>query len=441
MGYGSGRFPVERASKLGHVKLVEHEQVTRLVRQFERTDTGEDAPLGERSGHLDLNIPSSIRYVITVDGGQAVIPNQVRRDKRIAFVTVCAMAIRRDDITALRANPVIDPRDLTRLFNEGVWFQPAVLPLAGIAIPGETVKETIRKTVDAVLEYTQLYPVLNFLVSRQWDPGYDMNPATNPAAPHMDCLACGAVIWLQRDSFNFACPSCRHQHRLADYLGIAQEAPENWAREEAAMSLRNVLETLTLFHFVAHYWQTKPEVLGEVLFLKDGPLLLRAQLSRLVEPIRAFISRMRSEGAKLHIAGTEKNGELVDHIDDIKKHLGEPGDFFLPSVRYILEQVAGLHFDPAKYRNRVQYGAKVVVRLGPDHVVALDIPTGDFLLEPRSTDLVGFSETAAVLAEMTSYSHDNALIPIKLVNDYSSIAERPSGDILKAFAGNLFARA
>src|SRR5262249_42579377 len=43
---------------------------------------------------------------------------------------------------------------------------------------------------------------------------------------------------------------------------------------------------------------------------------------------------------------------------------------------------AGLSFDPRRYRNRVQYGSKVVVRLGRDRVVAMDIPTGAFLLEP-----------------------------------------------------------
>ncbi len=80
-----------------------------------------------------------------------------------------------------------------------------------------------------------------------------------------------------------------------------------------------------------------------------------------------------------------------------------------------------------------------MVRLGRDHVVALDVPTGDFLTDPTPVDLVGLSEIASVLADMTSYSHDNALIPIKLVNEYSSISERPSGDILKAFAGSLFA--
>jgi hypothetical protein len=438
VSYGSGRFPLERASKLGHVKLIDHEHVSRLIRQFERADTAADAPIGGLSGTIDLLAPSPIRFVVAIDGGQAVIPNEVRRDKRIAFVKVCAMLIRREDIAFLRKNPVIDPRDLAKMFDRGVWFHAAVLPLAGISIPGESVKETIRKTVDAVLEYTRLYDTLNYLVSRLWDPSYDMNPITNHRAPHMDCLQCAAAVWLPRDAINFECPSCHFPHRLGDYLGIAQEAPEDWTREEAVMSLRSALETLTLFHFIIRYWKERPEVLAETLFLKDGPLLLRAQLSRLVEPIRALIAAVREQGLKLHLAGIEKNGDLVDHIEDLKKHLPVPGNYFLPSVRYIIEEVAGLQFDPSKYRNRVQYGSKVVLRLGPDHVVPLDIPTGEFLADPTIGNLIGFAETAGVLAEMTSYSHDNALIPIKLVNEYSSISERPSGDILKAFAGSLF---
>jgi hypothetical protein len=141
---------------------------------------------------------------------------------------------------------------------------------------------------------------------------------------------------------------------------------------------------------------------------------------------------------QLYLVGVEKNGELVGHVDEITQHLPNPGDFFLPSVRYLVEEVAGQSFNPATYRNRVQYGAKVVIRLGPNHVVVLDVPTGDFTAEPKLTDLLGFAQAASVLGEMTSYSHDNALIPVKLVNDYSSISQSPSGDILKAFAGDLF---
>lgn len=437
MGYGSGRFPIERASKLGHMKLIEHEQITRLIRQFESVDSAEDSPVGMLSGNLDLTTDSEIEFIITVDGGQAVIPNELRRDKRIGFIKVCAMLIRRTDIQRLRANPVVDPRELATMFDDSVWFQPAAVPLAGIRLPGETVKETIRKIVDAVLEYTKLYDTLNFLVSRLWDSSYEMDSEKNPEAPHMNCLACDTRVYLPRNSFNFSCSHCNHAHRLGDYLGIAQQIPDDWSREETIMSLRNAMETLSIFHFLIRQWRIRPDALGRILFLKDGPLLLRAQLSRLVEPIRAFLAHLRDQEVNFNLVGVEKNGELVDHIEDIKRHLVEAGDFFLPSVQYIIEEIAGLQYDPGKYRNRVQYGSKVVVRLGPDHVVPLDVPTGDFLAEPTPSDLIGLRDIVRVLSEMTSYLHDNALIPIKLVNDYSSISERPSGDILQAFAREL----
>jgi hypothetical protein len=69
----------------------------------------------------------------------------------------------------------------------------------------------------------------------------------------------------------------------------------------------------------------------------------------------------------------------------------------------------------------------------------MDIPTRGVITEPTETDLIGFAESARVLSRLLSYSHDNALVPIKLVNSISSISQQPSGDILRAFAGDLFA--
>ena len=87
------------------------------------------------------------------------------------------------------------------LFPEGrrparTIYQAAALPLAGIRLPGETVRETIRKTVDAVLEYTRLYDVLASIVYREWDPSYNFDPIKNPEAPHLDCYQCGAPVYL-----------------------------------------------------------------------------------------------------------------------------------------------------------------------------------------------------------------------------------------------------
>jgi hypothetical protein len=395
--------------------------------------------IGERTGRLDLETPSALDYILTVDGGQALIPNELRRDKRMAFIKVGAMALRRADLEALRVHPVIDPRDLAAMFEGMTWFASAALPLAGIALPGDTVKGTIRKTVDAVLEYTQLYEILRYLVSREWDPAYEMDPARNPDAPHMACRECGEVVYLPKGHINFTCPVCRAAHRLADYLGIGEDSPEEWSREEAAMALRNSLETLTLFHFMVRTWHRTPALLGKVLFLKDGPLLLRAQLSRLVEPIRAVVAQIHHQGHPLHMVGIEKNGELVEHIQEIRQHLPDVGDYFLPSVRYLHEEIGGRVFNARTFRDRVRYGAKLVIRIGPNHVIPMDVPTIGAVLEPQIDDLLGVVDSARLLASVRSCAHDNALIPIKLINSFSSISERPSGDILRAFAGNLFA--
>lgn len=427
---GSGRFPVEYASKIGHMKLIQDPHIQRMLAEFESSTPTTSDPLGFRSGNVDLSKSNNIEFVIAIDGGEAVVPNEIRSEKQLAFISVCALLLRVNDIEEMRQDPIIDPRELAAKLQLR-WYEGAVLPLSGIRLPNETVKETIRKTVDSVMHYTGLYETLRFLVSREWDPSYPMGAGD---APHFHCRNCGSVIYIPKSTLSFRCDSCGYSHTLSDYLGIGEDGPDEWAREEAVTALRNVMETLALFNYIRE-WHTWPHIIGQILFIKDGPLLLRAGLYRLVDSIRAFIQYLRDKEVPLHLVGIEKNGELVNHVDEIKRHLPDPGDFFLPSVRYIIENIHGYSF-PSTYRNRVQYGAKVVARIGPNHVMPLDIPTGDFLLEPTPDDLLGFEESLAVLAKMTSYKHENALIPIVLANSYASISQKPSGNILLSFASH-----
>jgi hypothetical protein len=76
----------------------------------------------------------------------------------------------------------------------------------------------------------------------------------------------------------------------------------------------------------------------------------------------------------------------------------------------------------------------VAVRLGSNHVIVLNVPTGDFLLDPVAEDLLGFEQSVRVLSRLLSYRYENALVPLVLVNSLVSIAQRPSGSILETFA-------
>ncbi|MCL4552040.1 MAG: hypothetical protein M1305_00575 [Candidatus Marsarchaeota archaeon] len=425
----SGRLPIERASKIGHIKIIQEPRIQRLIEAFEKADDTGDEALGELSGKLNLSQVGSLENVVAIDGSEVAIPNTLKEHKRIAFITVGAVVLKRSEIARMKANPVIDPRDLAKQMQEGASTVAAALPLSGVVVPGETLVDSIRKTVDEVLRYTRLYDTLRFLVSREWLPSYS-------GQEHMGCVRCRGEFPIPRSTLQFRCPHCGELHTLSDYLSIAQGPPHDFATEEAAISLRNIMESLYLMRFLKTY-KDRPVLLQRTLFVKDGPLLLRAQLSRLIEPIRAFLKYLKDQGTSIHVVGVEKTGDLVDHIPLISHTLNEPGDFFIPTVRYLLERILGVPYVEAEYRNRVQYGSKVVVRLGPDHVVAFNIPTGDFLTEPKVEELYGFGESMALLSEMLSYSYENALVPLVIANSIASISMQPSTDILEAFARRL----
>ena len=432
MAYAKDGYPVEAASKIGHLKIVGNQTIRRVVESFEAFEPTAPSLIAQNVHHVDLTIPCGLRHVVTIDGGQTLVPNQLRREKTVAFIQVAACLLKLADLDRMRREPMMDPRDVGGIFRDKTWTNAAVLPLSGVRVAGQTVRTTIRETVHHTLLTAGLIDTLRYLVSREWDPAYSM---PGDGSPRFKCWSCEAEIVIPKSALTFPCPNCGDQHRLVDYLEIGRESPDEWSREDTATALRNVMETLKLFHLVRRYL-SKPDALAKILFVKDGPLLLRAALSRLIEPIRALIEHIKSLGLALNLVGVEKTGDLVAHIDEFQQQLPEPGDCFIPSVRYLVEEVAGKPFG-SDYRNRVSYGAKVLARVGPQHLLALNIPTGEFALEPDATRLLGYETIVRALSQLVSYRYPNALLPLMLANDAASISQRPSGPILQQFRDEL----
>ncbi len=430
---GSGRLPLERASKVGHIKIITEPTISRVIEAWESTAGDAQQPFGERTGTVDLEAHSAIENVVAIDGSFVSIPHVLHRYKRLGFISVGAVVLTRSDLRTMRENPIGDPRERQRILANSSFVRSTVLPLSGVRITGETLVDTLRGAIDDSLRRTALHDTLKFLVYREWVPGYVL-------VEHLDCFRCRGKVDLVKSASYFNCPACGHRHSLSDYLNLVNAEPEDWATEESVIGLANVMEALVLVGFLRTALES-PRVFERTLFVKDGPLLLRAQLSRLVEPLRALLTFIRDQGHVPHVVGVEKTGDLVEHLPLIAEQLPDPGDFFLPSVRYLHERVHGMPWDATSYRNRVQYGSKVVVRLGPEHVVVLNVPTGDFLTDPRAEDLHGFEGSLAVLAEMLSYSYENALVPLVVANSVVSISQSPSAEILNTFAERLLDRA
>ena len=437
MGYSAqGGYPAEYASKVGHMRLIQDPYIQRVLEAFENTQPGLQHAPPSGLGSLDLGGPP-LAQIITVDGGSAAVPNVLRAERQVGFIQVAAQLLKIETLEYLCARPMTDPREVNRLIGQHIHHIYVVLPLAGLHMVGQTVRESLRELIRRSLSIYDLDKTLRDLVYRAWSPQW---PPTD-GLPHQACLrpGCeGEVTWSVRFGMSVTCDRCGEQHWLSDYLGLIENSGEERSRAEIIENFRRVTEALALFTFVLQY-RDYDDVMGRTLFLLDGPLLLRAQLSRLVEPIRDFIESRQTAGKPLHLAGVEKDGDFRAYVSGIAPFLAYQGDFFLPDVRFLVEEIAGNHFDPNTYRNRVNYGAKVAVRVGPNHTLALNIPTGRFRSSPKPDDLIGFGPIACTLNRVTITSHENSLIPIVQINRQASIAQEPSGSLLQAFVDRLVA--
>jgi len=417
-------YPVELANKVGHIKLIQDPMIQRLVESFEDSRAMDRSLLPPPTGHIDLLSECPITQIITIDGGQQAVPNVARPERQVGFVQVAAQMVRMETLDYLKAHPLTDPRDVRRILSQFTDHTLAALPLTGVHMPNMTVRESIREAIHRFLSNYELYDALRFLVYREW-------LASTADVPQMDCLACDVKIDLPRHALEFSCQACNQKHRLGDYLLMSADDSEEVGRLELVSNFRSALEVLALFSTIAKA-RERASIMDCTLFLLDGPLLLRANLARLVEPIRDFVADHRAAKRNLYLAGVEKGGEVRAYADEIAPALKEPGDYKILSFRFIVEEISGRSF-PKTYRNRVNYGAKVVVRLGVNHVVVLNIPTSPFILEPKTSDLVGFEPIVRILAKSVSYRYENALVPIVLINEAASISNQPSTGILEQF--------
>jgi hypothetical protein len=437
MAYSGGSLPFESASKIAHMELIRDHALTQLLQSFTSDQIGALPSGAIKTGTLNLRVDHGIKHVITIDGGLTIVPNPVRRDKTVAFVQVGAMVVSLDDLQKIEDDPMMDPR-LLKGFLEKIDRYPVVLPLSGVRIPNHTIKQTNRIILNSVLStpWTNLYPILEYLLWRDWLPPSEPRPTRS-----MDCYQCQQSFPIPRGR-NFNCPHCQHSHFLSDYLGLFANISEEWGPEQLASMVMATIETLALWKLPVRLAQAnRLHRLSEFLFIKDGPLLLRAEGFRIVDSIRDFIEWLFENGHIINLTGVEKTGDLVNFMSCYPDLLSQPGDYFLPSIKFIYEEVRGASFDPTTYRNRVSYGSRVAIRLGPQNRVVIHVPTQKMSdtqpVAPQTSDLIAVDRIASALASLTSSAHSDALLPVVLTNRAVSLSDRPSNRILDEYLGQV----
>jgi len=429
MPYKAGdRLPAERASRLGHLDVLKSELVKKLCKSFEDIS---QSSISTSPSWMPLPYEGQpLSLIFGVDGSMQVIESETPPHKALAFIKT---ALLRVDQVALSSIDEESPHPfaLRDILADSALYHATVLPLRHVVVPGMSLYDAVRQTIfesvrDASLDSEPL-ETLKWIAYEKWD-------GKQKELPLFECPHCEKTIaTLPYDSEEGNCPDCKGKLFLTDMLGFHQEMAPDSAPETVATAYMSIHETLLLFTGVRYFWERKKDVLSNCLFVKDGPLSIRAQYSKLVNPIRRFLAFSKQQGYPVHLIGQEKTGAFADHLQLIGAN-APLRSLFIPSNQYTKEQIQHRPNRGAPYGKDTNYGAKVFVRISHYHQMVLNIPTGDYVENPTFSNFIGAERIFATLPTILSSRFEGALLPIELAHGVASLSTYPSAEILKIFA-------
>jgi hypothetical protein len=435
---GGARLPGEAASKLGHLAVVQSEWVKALVRDFEVAGTAAGDPSKTVWRSFDPAAVQPLRSVWAVDGSFVSVVSQEHPPKEVGFVKTALLTVDRARLDAIdREHP--HPLLLQDILAESAVFHATVFPLKNIRTSMGTNYEAVRNIVRDSMKIDEsgaFYETLKWIAYRKWSP----NPGSSPsfACPHCPSDHPGLPV----DADEGSCPSCGGVVYLTDMIGFHLDMGEDAAPDSVASSYMLVMEHLMLFTAIRLLWKhSDRQLLSDTLFIKDGPLTLRSQYSKLVPSIRLFLQFAKNQERPVHIIGQEKSGNFFDHLASIARFAPPHERGALPAYAVLThEYVRGEVYrspDLANpYGSRTNWGEKVLVKLDPGTSLVLNVPTGEYSPAPTfpvDTDLIGFQRILSTIPGLVSHKFEGALFPIELANGIASMSSYPSAAVLRRF--------
>ena len=334
MPFQPGRgLPGERASRLGHLEVLESDLVGAFAKALKTRV--QDPNLNEWRGNLLPVGGEPLRLIFAVDGSLQVLEDETPPYKSLAFVKTALLKIDQHKLSKIdKESP--HPFALRDLLADAAQYHATVFPLRNVVVSGMSNYDAVRQTIfeslrDPSLE-RQVLETFKWIVYEQWD-------GAKKELPLFECPHCErTVATLPYNAEQGQCPACRGHLFVTDMLSFHLDMGADSAPNTIASTYMSVHETLLLFTGIRHFWEHNREMFRQSLFVKDGPLSIRAQYSKLVNPIRRFLAHARNLRYPIYIIGQEKTGAFYDHLQLIGA-AAPNGSFFIPGDKYVKEQI------------------------------------------------------------------------------------------------------
>ncbi|WP_029232962.1 hypothetical protein [Butyrivibrio sp. VCB2006] len=436
MAYSSGgRLPFESASKLGHLNVIESEWVQSLLKDFETNDVDNaDNYENDIWENFDPSSAQPLNHIWAADGSYVSVEEN---HKELAFVKTALMTVEQGKIAAIdKEYP--HPLKLQEIMKDSALFHATVFPLRNLKSDKGNIYDTVRHVIyDSMRtdENGQYFETLKWLAYKKWD-GQKNNSLS------FECPHCSKVIenGIPYDQDTGVCPHCHKEVLLTDMIGFHLDMNEENASDSVASHYMLIMEMLMLFTVIRLQWANKDTTLiSDTLFIKDGPMTLNGQYSKLVPNIREFLNYAKNQGRPIHIIGSEKSGSFFEYLSLCSRFVKpDPGNikYAVLSHGYIRRVIQRAPDRGNPYGLRTNWGEKVFVYLDENTHMVLNMTTGGYDRAdsyPTSTDIIGLQRILATLPALVSRKYEGALYPIELVNGIASMSNYPSAKILQDF--------
>lgn len=441
MPYSEGsRLPGEAASKLGHLTVIESPWVKSLVDDFESMPIVDGDPSNTIWHAFDPSQIQPLRSIWAVDGSFVPVKSEQKPPREVAFVKTALLMLDKAKLDVIDKD-LPHPLLLRDALKDSGVQHATVFPLKNVRTSMGTNYQSVRNIVRDSMRVDQggtYHDTMKWLAYRKWDAG------AGARSPAFQCPHCRKDVegGLPHDADIGNCPKCNGEVYLSDIWGFHMEMGEDSAPESLASSYMLVMEHLMLFTAVRLMWHhSDRSLVTDTLFIKDGPLTLRSQYSKMVPNIRAFLEHAKKIERPVHIIGQEKTGTFADHLASIVRFAaphqrGEPMSFAPLTHSYVHREVYRSPDTENPYGLKTNWGEKMYVKVDPGAYMVLNVPTGEYKSDqecPAVSDLVGLPRILATLPSLVSHKFEGALYPVELANGIASMSSYPSATILQRF--------
>jgi len=442
MGYvsRSGRRPAENASKSSHSYIINDPVVVDFIGKCDLPKQASDIKLhNHHIVEIDEVIKNPINHVIAIDGGYSEV--YVKREfpsSTITFFQFGALVFNVSDLNEIAEQPFIDPEDMAKLKN--IQRLKLTIPTKNITLGSEkSLTYSVRKALydffagepkgEPLIESLKwlLFEEYNHKVS-EWN----LATCPNPDSEHHSVILDKSKI---RKDYTFECSYCGEKIYLTDVFRLHEAIDDELGAGGILGYLTTLIEQIILIHLIRLVLETKPSLLNEILFIKDGPLAFFGQTANMHKPMRELTNYLLKK-YNLFLAGLEKSGAFVEHADEISARL-KPGEILLLDNDYIYKYIIPGKADPDKpYARTSYYGGKLVYKSKDERIYVVTIPVSDetVVLAPEKGDFHNIDIILHNIEKLKCDMYDSSLIPVALVNKLVSLADHPSSVILEKFA-------